>query len=216
MGLTRGRIVRDVREGEAQPSSPVLNVLPARRERILRDELEAKAKAARILADAEARADALMVEANEKAKDAVAIAAKEAQEREQANVAAAYLVMKAREEERAERDVDRAVGLAVVLAERLIGESIAIDPSRVAGLAREALHEARGTRRARIEAHPLDEAALLTHIAELAGPEITVTVVPNESLTRGSLILHTDLGTLDAKLTPRIDRLAAALRGALR
>jgi flagellar biosynthesis/type III secretory pathway protein FliH len=43
-----------------------------------------------------------------------------------------------------------------------------------------------------------------------------VDVVENAELARGSLCVHTDLGTLDAKLTPRLERLAAALRDALK
>jgi flagellar biosynthesis/type III secretory pathway protein FliH len=36
------------------------------------------------------------------------------------------------------------------------------------------------------------------------------------TLTRGSLVVHTDLGTIDAQLRPQLDRLAKALREAMR
>ncbi len=215
MALVKGRILRA--EGHAaNVSAHPVSVKPETRDRILRQEVEAVAAAARIIGEAHARAEAELTLAKQKAADAVAVATREAEEREQAKLAAAYLVMRSREESRADGDLDRAVGLAVVLAERLIGASLAIAPGQVATLAREALSEAKGTRRARIEAHPLDADALLSHIASIAAPEISVTVVVNADLARGSLILHTDLGILDAKLAPRLERLATALKGALR
>jgi flagellar biosynthesis/type III secretory pathway protein FliH len=36
------------------------------------------------------------------------------------------------------------------------------------------------------------------------------------ALARGELRLHTDLGTIDARLAPRFERLAAALRDAIK
>ena len=36
-----------------------------------------------------------------------------------------------------------------------------------------------------------------------------------QDLAPGDLVLHTDLGTLDARLTPQLERFAAALRDAL-
>lgn len=212
MGIVRGKVLR---ADESKVAPPERVVSPARRERILREEVEAKAAAARILQEARTRGEAIMKEARQKAALAIEVATREAEEREQAKLAAAYLTLRSREEARADIDLDRAVGLAVVLAERLIGASLTLEPGRVAGLAKEALAEARGTRRTRIEAHPLDAEALLSQIARIAPADVVVTIVPNADLTRGSFLLHTDLGILDAKLAPRLERLAAALKGAL-
>ena len=77
-----------------------------------------------------------------------------------AAVAAKALALAAREADFDERNLDRAVELARLLAERLLGEALAIDPARVAALARAALAEARGARRAVIAAHPDDAAEL--------------------------------------------------------
>ncbi len=212
MGIVRGRVLRaDV----AKVASPERVVSPARRARVLREEVDAKAAAVRIVAEAQARAETIVREARQKAADAIATATRQAEEHEQAKLAAAYLILRAREEARADVDLDRAVGLAVVLAERLIGATLTLEPGQVAGLAKEALAEARGTRRTRIEAHPLDAEALSLQIGRISPPENTVTVVPNAELARGSFLFHTDLGILDAKLAPRLERLAAALKGAL-
>jgi flagellar biosynthesis/type III secretory pathway protein FliH len=204
---TRGRVVRGVGT-TGVPATPRLDPGQAGR-RIAREELEARARAAAVLADAHARAKSVV-------EEAVARATHEAREAEQAKVAALYLILRAAEETRAERDLDRAVDLASLLAERLLGAAIEREPAVVAMIARQALAEARGARRARIEAHPGDVGVLQAHLATLGLPAGAVELVASDALGRGSLVLHTDIGTLDARLTPQLDRLAAALRDALR
>jgi flagellar biosynthesis/type III secretory pathway protein FliH len=202
----RGRIVRAA-TGSA-PATPRIDPGFAGR-RIARAELEARERAARILEDARAKARTI-------AEEAAARAADEARATEHAKLAALYLDLRAADEQRAERDIERAVELASALAERLLGAEFARDPALVAQLARQALAEARGARRARIEASPLDVDALRAHLGSLGFPDGACEIVENDQLARGSLVLHTDLGTLDAKLAPQLDRLAAALRDVLR
>jgi len=43
----------------------------------------------------------------------------------------------------------------------------------------------------------------------------SIEIREDPSLARGELRLQTDLGTIDARLAPRFERLAAALRDAL-
>jgi flagellar biosynthesis/type III secretory pathway protein FliH len=206
--VTRGRVLRGPTGSGPGPATPRMDPGNAGR-RIARAEIEARERAARIVADAETKARRI-------AEEAAARAAAEARDAEHAKLAAAYLVLRAAEEKRAERDLDRTVQLAAVLAERLLGSEIARDPALSAKLARQALSEARGARRARIEACPLDVDSLKKHLGSLDLPADACEVVANAELARGSLVLHTDLGTLDAKLAPQLDRLAAALKDALR
>jgi len=168
--------------------------------------MEARAEAERIVAEARARADAIVAEAAEKA-------AAEAREREVARLAAGFLELREAEARRMERDLDRLVELAVILAERLVGEAIRVEPARVAELAAAAIQEARGARRVRIDACPEDVAALeetLGAIGQIAD------IHADPTLGRGSLVVHTDLGRVDARLQPQLARLAVALREALR
>ena len=169
----------------------------------------------RVLRAGDASGARLLLDGPPEAQRAAADAAREAAEAEQAKLAAMHLALRAAEDQRAERDLDRAISLATVLAERLIGVAVAHDPAVVAHLARQALAEARGARRVRIEAHPLDAEALRRHVSSLAQGTV-VDITENADLGRGSLCVHTDLGTLDAKLTPRLERLADALRDALK
>ncbi len=208
---TRGRVIRAEDAGAAHaPASTTPNPDAGRAgRRVVREELEARARAAAIVADAEARAKDVLV-------DAVARATEDARAAEHAKVAALYLALRAAEESRAERDLDRAVSLAALLAERLVGVALEQSPGTITMIARQALAEARGARRAKIAASGLDAGVLAQHLADLGLPSGAIEIEIDETLGRGSLILHTDIGTLDARLTPQLDRLAAALRDALR
>jgi flagellar biosynthesis/type III secretory pathway protein FliH len=219
MTLARGRILR----GEDAAKAKVLLEGPSepQRARITSEEVDAHQAADRIIDIALTRADAILSDARANAMKAAQEAAREAAEAEQAKLAALHVAMRTEEAARDARDLDRAVALALVLAERLIGQAISQDPQTIVALARTALAEARGARRVRIEAHPLDAEALRRHLVHIAqalsqGGTAAVDVVENAELARGSLCVHTDLGTLDAKLTPRLERLAAALRDALK
>ncbi len=145
--------------------------------------------------------------------DASAHATSHDDEDTKANIAAAYLLLKRREDQMLETSLDRTTELAVALAERLIGGALQLTPEIIAAMASRALSEAKGARKARIEANPIDVDALREHTVSLGE---SIVIEPNADLARGSLVLHTDLGTIDARLTPQLERLARALRDALR
>jgi len=180
--------------------------------------VDAKEEAACVVAEARAKADALLAEARASMATVVENAAREAREVEIARVSAELLVRRATEEEEAEKSMDRTIELAALLAERLVGEAIAVEPVRVTALAHDALREARGARQIRIEACADDVPALEALLASVAdgskAPVARVEVSPE--LGRGSLVVHTDLGRVDARLAPQLARLGEALRTALR
>jgi flagellar biosynthesis/type III secretory pathway protein FliH len=220
VALSHGRIVRRDTEAAlgATAADPVVAPGPSRAQarRVAREAADGHVEAAAVLERATARAAALLADAQASVAKASAKAAQEAQENEAAKLAAAWLALRAREEQIAERDLDRAVSLAAALAERLVGASLEVAPATIALLAKQALTEARGARRAVIDAHPDDAAMLLRHVSELGFPVDAIEVRSNAALARGDLSLHTDLGILDAKLPARLEHLAAALRDALR
>ena len=210
MALTRGRIVRAA--GALPARAPRVAETTARR--VSKDELDARARASKLLEQAHAEAGRVVAEATAAAAAAVAAAGREAAEREQAKLAASFLALRAREEARAVAELDHAVELARVLAERILGATLILDASSIVSMARQALTEAQGARTVRIDANPEDATVLRAHLTDLAPLHATVT--EDASLARGSLRLHTDLGTLDARLPAQLERLAAALRDALR
>jgi flagellar biosynthesis/type III secretory pathway protein FliH len=214
MTLPRARVVR---ASDAVTVAPILAPTAGtqQRRRIAREEVEAHLAAERILADARAEADALVARARDDAARATADAARAAQEEAQARVVAQWATILDKAMEKLERDVDRVVAVAVALAERLVGATLELDPSRIAAIARSVVAEARGARRATIDAHPVDAHVLRDHLAAAGLDPQAFDVREDESLARGALRLHTDVGVIDAQLAPRLERLAAALRDAL-
>ncbi len=214
-GLVRGRVVRasDVPSPARDAELPLLT--PSHHRRIAREEVLARETAAALLADARAQAAAIVDEARRAAEGVARAAAEEARQREESKLAGLYLRLKQEDETRATRDLDRAVGLGVVLAERVLGVALASDPTLVVKLAEQALAEARGARRATIDASPLDGDALRHHLAETGFDSHTVDIRTDPALERGSLRISTNLGTLDAQLHPQLERLAKALRDTL-
>jgi type III secretion protein L len=212
--LGRARILRGSRSN--QPLPPL--VRPETTRRIGKEAVEASLLAKRILESARAQAAETLDRARKEVERATAAAAHEARENEVAKLAASFLALRVADERRAERDLDRAVALACVLAERLLGKALESNPILVLSLARQALLEARGAHRALIEASPLDAEALRSHVVDLGAAEVSLDAIEirvDPLLSRGSLRIHTNLGNLDARLTPQLERLAKALRDAL-
>jgi flagellar biosynthesis/type III secretory pathway protein FliH len=215
MSRPRARVIR---AELAQSASPLLAAgpSPAQRRRIARAEMDARLAADRILVQARAEADTLRARAREEGAASARRAVESAREEADVELTARWLALRKAEGERLERETDRVVSLAVVLAERLVGAALDLAPARIVDLARGVIAEARGARRATIEAHPSDAEALRVHLPAAGLPLQAVEIRPSGALARGELLLHTDLGTIDAKLTSRLDRLAEALRDALR
>ncbi len=215
--VTRARVIRAA-ELAAHKVSSVFVAGPsvAQRRRVAREEVEARTEAARILREARAQADALVEETRIRAEVLSMHAIDEVRATELAKFGSLYLALRAEDERRADRDRDRSIALAVALAERLVGGALALDPELIASLAKRALAEARGARRVLIEACAADAEPLRAHLSTLGLPDGAVHVTVNDTLARGDLCLHTDLGTLHARITPQLERLAQALRDALR
>jgi type III secretion protein L len=214
MTLPRARVVR---ASDAATVAPILApaVGTQQRRRIAREEVEAHLAAERILAETRAEADALVARARDDAARATADATRAAGEEARAQVVAQWATLLEKERAKLDHDVDRVIAVAVALAERLLGATLELDPSCIAALARGVVAEARGARRATIEAHPVDARALRDHLTAAGLDPQAFDVHEDESLARGALRLHTDVGVIDAQLAPRLERLAAALRDAL-
>lgn len=164
----------------------------------------AEAKSAEIVQQARAEADALRARAAAEARAEVA-----------ANLAVRELSLAARERAVLEASVERLIGCARLLAERLLGEALNVDPARVTALARQALTEAHGSRQVTLIAHPADVPLLEAALARGELKAVTQ-VVADSARTRGNLRLQTEAGTLDAELAPQLERLSRKLGEALK
>ena len=215
--IGRGRVL--TRE-QAQGAQPVQRLaLPERGlpfGRVVPKALvDASAEATRILTKARVEAQSLLAAAERRAADLKLRAEAEARAEASAKLAAHALSLATYEAKADERSLDRTVSLARLLAERLLGASLAVAPDQVVTLARQALSEARGARRLAIVAHPEDAQLLSRSLPSLGVALETVRVVADGARARGSLRIETDIGVLDADLAPQLDRLALRLRETL-
>lgn len=225
--LNRGRVIaaRDASTSVRPMSSPPNSPYPStRRAEALgdadtakrghvasRDVIEADQRAKSILEHARIDAERIVAGARAEAHRLTASIREELVREADARVAAALLAVRAEDEALAERSRQRIIDTAVVIAERVVSGELATDPGIIARMATLALREARGARRVTFEANPLDAAALRAQLETLGLPEDAVSIEPRDDLTRGDLVLRTDLGTLDARLKPQLQRLADAL-----
>jgi flagellar biosynthesis/type III secretory pathway protein FliH len=173
--------------------------------------LEAAERARAVVARAEAEASVLLEAARREAASVKTNAVAEARAELAATFAARELAFAEREQHALERHFDDMIEVARLLAERLLGEALRLEPERVTALARQALTEARGAARVAIVAHP-DDAPLLERALHDGKLDGVANVVADATRTRGSLRLETNVGILDAELAPQLDRLAATLR----
>jgi flagellar biosynthesis/type III secretory pathway protein FliH len=210
------RLARVVR-GDTIRSEPLLRPGPSENQwrRLSGEELEARVRAEAILEEAQAEAGSIVARARADAEASVLLAERDARESAQADLAARWLALRQREIRGVENGSDRTVALAVALAERLLGASLDLDPTRIVSLAQAIFAEARGARRAKVDAHPSD-ASVLREQLTTAGLDVqSIEIREDPALARGELRLQTDVGNIDARLAPRFERLAAALRDAL-
>lgn len=177
--------------------------------------LDASAEANRLVEDAKTRARELLAAAERKAADLRLVAEAEARAEAAAKLAAHALALATHEAKADERALDRTIALARLLAERLLGASLAAAPEQVVALARQALSEARGARRLNLVAHPEDAKLLSDSLPSLGVAVETVRITADHARARGSLRIETDVGVLDADLAPQLDRLALRLRETL-
>ena len=223
MSVSRGKILRaEQTDATTVPGAgPVRDtasqLLGMRRGRILRQELLAAHAAARaVLAEAETRAAQLVANAQRDAADQRTSAEREGREAGAAQFASKLVALSQLEANSDERSLDRSLALARLLAERLLGDELRLEPERVTALARAALTELRAARKITIVCHPSDAPHLEEALGILTVDEQSIDVRRDETRAQGCLRLETELGVLDGELGPRLDRLVRELAEELR
>jgi flagellar biosynthesis/type III secretory pathway protein FliH len=215
MTLPKGRVIK----GGTPAASPIPPD-PAGAERggrlLKKAAVEAALEATARIAAADERALAIVAAAEDRAR-AIAAQAREDGEREgAAALTAAWVKLRTEESARDERDLDRTIELARAMAERLVGEALGLDGAKVLSIAKQVLASARQSRRVVLRAHPDDADALRGNLGALGLEHAAIEIHADPARARGSLLLDTDLGTLDANVTLQLDRLARSLRDSLR
>lgn len=115
--------------------------------------------------------------------------------------------------ERLDQEIEPRVQLlAKVLAERLLERELQLVPEAILDLTREVFQALPPAEPVRLRVHPADVETLEKHRKSLALSSHTLQIVADPHRTRGSIRAESELGTLDADLSARLDRLLAALR----
>jgi type III secretion system HrpE/YscL family protein len=189
----------------------------AARARIVPGErFEALADAASIRAAAQREADALLVRAKAEAERVRSEA--HAEGRERGLAAVTELLVSARASAaRSRRDSTVELrGLAVKIAEKLLGRALALDPAMVVDLAAQALGHAGEPKALRLRCHPEDLELLESGRPRLMERCVSLGVLrieADEQVPRGGCVLDSELGHVDARLATQLDAIDRALRG---
>lgn len=112
---------------------------------------------------------------------------------------------------RAERDI---VELSLHVAKVVLRAEIKADPELVVGACRDAMQQAFQREQLVVRAHPDDVAILEPHIEELrkqVGRVQSLTFTTDPDLERGSLMVRSDAGEIDATVESKLRRCADAL-----
>lgn len=105
--------------------------------------------------------------------------------------------------------------MAFGLAERIIGTALEFEPELVGALVRDVVKRARGRRQVTLLVHPDDAQTLLAEraqLVELLGGA-ALSVEGDEALSRGSCVLRTETGDIDARLETRLEAIRRSIRG---
>jgi flagellar biosynthesis/type III secretory pathway protein FliH len=186
---------------------------PLARARIVpRPLAEARLEAERLLARAREEARQIVVRAEAAAHDLGLQLEGRARADALCLVVSEALEFRKRREELSRHALDRSIGFATLLAERLLGEELALSAERIRALARQALTEAAGARHALLVAHPLDASELRAGLANLGTLFESIGVEDDARLARGHIRVETELGVIEADLRGQLARLALQLK----
>jgi type III secretion system HrpE/YscL family protein len=165
--------------------------------------VSAHQRARDIVADAERRADDVRARA-------------EAAGRAQAAATLAQELLRVAEARDAELAALHSAALEIALqtARRVIGDEIAARPELLASRVGALLERVRRARSVSLRVHPDDHAALeaaLPAIRERATVSGTLRVEPDAGVARGGCVVHSDVGSLDARVETQLAAIARAL-----
>lgn len=211
MNLRRARIIHSPRATRWAATSNSTETVTIKARVEPRERVEAALEAQAIRARAQSQAEQLLQQAQMQRDAVFERALQEAQQSAAAELAGAWIKLRQREAQADEAALDRSIALARLLAERLLGQALELEPSTVVALAREAMTQLWRADRIRVLAHPEDARILREHLDKLGHPSQLVQVLDDASLDRGNLRMESNLGTLDATVGEQLDRLAKVL-----
>lgn len=110
---------------------------------------------------------------------------------------------------------DDMLELAARLAERIVGEALELDPSRMQRIAADVLRHARGKQQITVSVAPSDREALEPATGELSRvvDGVAVHLEADPALDRGSCVIQTETGRIDGRIETQLETLLRAIKG---
>jgi len=214
--LSRAKVVKSEKLGDvgAVTTTQKAAQLPPRV--IRREVLEAKAQAQELLQAAETRVQELLSDAQQQAERVRGEARQQGYEQGLARAAADAIQLRQAELEAEQRALESTTQLARLLAERMLGRELELDPAAAGEMAKVALSEVRGARTVRLLVAPEAEQIVRKALMGADLDPMVVQVQAADGKRPGCFRLETDAGVMEADLPERLEQLAAALRENLR
>jgi flagellar assembly protein FliH len=123
-------------------------------------------------------------------------------------------VLQAEKRELVEQAEHNSVELAFMLAQKIIGAELEVKPGRVADIARLALEQVLDCNKVELKVNPEDLSYLKTmqdDLAALLSNNATLELRADKALERGSCVIETERGLLDARIASQLQTLHANL-----
>ncbi len=180
-------------------------------------ELEARTRARAVVAEAEEEARRMRADA-EAEREELRRAAAEAGRAEGLAAAAAALTEIASARARRLEELERELAeVALEIGRRIVGRALALDPSLVLSIVREAIAPVRARREVALRVHPADAELVEAELPGLAAtleraPGLVVRADPG--LARGDVVVETEAGRVDARVEAQLALLERAIRHA--
>lgn len=165
--------------------------------------IDATERARAIVARAQERADALLA-------DAVALG--RAQGR--AELAAQMLQLATERDRNLAALEPQAIEVAMLAARRVIGQELSLRPEMIAQIVAPLLERVRRAKMIALRVHPDDRAALaacLDALRDRAQLSTALQIETDPHLSRGSCLVASELGSLDARVETQLEALSRAL-----
>ena len=105
---------------------------------------------------------------------------------------------------------DDIVRLSVAIARKILRREISTDPDALHGIVLAALERVEGREAFRVRANPEDADAISRHVRSAGAPP-RIEIVPDPSLERGSVIVETAHGNLDASASSQLAEIERGL-----
>lgn len=166
------------------------------------------------VADAHAQARDVLARAHAAADAQLARATAEGRAQGRAELASEWLAL-TQERDRLHAEAEkRATEIAMLAAERIVGEELTLRPELIANTVRSLLTRVRRAKYVTLRVHPDDAPALKDILQAWTGNAAlpaAVHVEDDPQQARGGCLLISDVGTLDARVETQLQALARAL-----